>query len=225
MSLLKYGLAWVIPATRSHKSFALRADLHALALDYGVDFLDLARRDDVCPRMTGRHFELWQPLLALASWVESHGAKGLLTMMQEYATDRIELGQEDQYPDCDETVLRILTGFVRTGQAPIPKEILSRALEEEPRMFSNWSAKGAANAIRRYGITTRKTHGRRAYGHVTLEDLRRVQTAYNMDLNVPEPSEEKAGEGTPDDVPHVPQGPPAASKQPVTALFTDSGGT
>ena len=204
---------------------ALRADLHALALDYGIDFLDLAQRDEVCPRMSGRQFELWQPLLALASWVESYGAKGLLTLMQQYAIDRIELSQEDQSPDCDEILLQILTGHVRTGQTPTAKEILERAQELEPRMFANWSPKGAANAIRRYNIATLKTHGRRTYGHVTLDHLRRIQTNYNMDLNVPEPSEEETGEDMPGNVPHVPQGPPTASKQPVGALFTGSGGT
>ena len=60
---------------------ALRDDLHTLALEHGATWLELADREDVCPAMTGRDYELWQPLLALASWVESHGAKGLLELM------------------------------------------------------------------------------------------------------------------------------------------------
>lgn len=203
----------------------LRADLHALVLDHGATFLELSQRDDICPKMSGRQFELWQPLLALASWIESYGAQGLLALMQQYATDRIELGQEDEYPDCDEILLRIMTDFVRTGQAPIPKDILGKAQELESSMFAKWSAKGVANAIRRYGITTRKTHGRRAYGHVILDDLRRIQTTYNMDLTVPELSEEDTAEAIAGNVPHVPQGPPAASQQPKTGLFMGSQGT
>jgi len=50
----------------------LRDDFHALALEYGTVWLDVARRPSVCPRgVDGRAFELWQPLLALASWVEA----------------------------------------------------------------------------------------------------------------------------------------------------------
>jgi hypothetical protein len=56
----------------------LRDDLHALALEHGPTWLDLPTRADVCPAMSGRDYELWQPLLALAAWIESHGARGLL---------------------------------------------------------------------------------------------------------------------------------------------------
>lgn len=48
----------------------LRDDLHALALNYAPDFLNFPDRHDVCPDMSGRNFELWQPLLALAEWIE-----------------------------------------------------------------------------------------------------------------------------------------------------------
>ena len=164
----------------------LRDDLHVLALDCGPDFLDLARQDDVCPKMSGRAFELWQPLLALASWVESCGADGLLELMQGYAAASIESGQEDQTPDCDEILLRTLGSLRQLGLSPIAKDVLEKAKEEEMQTFAGWSAKGAANALRRYGIETRKTQGRRSYGHITLDQLRRIQTTYNMDLDLPE---------------------------------------
>ena len=170
----------------AHKSRweSLRGDLHALALNSGPDFLDLARRDDVCPAMGGRSFELWQPLLALASWVEYHGAEGLLALMQQYASASIEAGQDEQTPDCDEILLRTLAGLTRIGQSPIAKDVLEAVKQQEPRMFDNWSAKGAATALKRYGISTHKTHGRRSYGHVKLGDLRQIETAYNMDLGL-----------------------------------------
>ena len=190
---------------------ALRADLHALALEYGPNFLDLAGRGHVCPAMSGRQYELWQPLLALASWVEDHGAKGLLAMMQGFATASNESAEDEQTPDCDEVLLRTLAEVVRAGLSPIAKDVLEKAKETEPQTFANWSAKGAANALRRYGVETRKTHGRRSYGHVTLGDLQRVQMTYNMDLGLPEAE----GGDTSENVPHVPQvppkGPPAAS--------------
>jgi len=164
----------------------LRDDLHALALSCGSDFLELARQDGVCPEMAGRAFELWQPLLSLASWVESRGAEGLLKLMQGHAAASIESGQEDQTPDCEEILLRTLAYLLQCGRSPIAKDVLEKAKEEEPQTFANWSPKGVASALKRYGVKTHKTVGRRSYGHITLDQLRRIQTAYNMDLDLPE---------------------------------------
>lgn len=210
-----YGPRWEV----------LRNDLHALALDCGVEFLDLARRTDVCPAMSGRSFELWQPLLALASWIESRGADGLLALMRDYAAGAITSGQDEQTPDCDETLLRALADLIGFGQSPTAKDVLAKARDEDARMFDQWSAKGVANALRRYGIETRKTHGRRAYGHVTRTDLGRIQTTYNMDLGLPEANGENGSRQTPEDVPQVPQVPPQAENGPESAPAGGTWGT
>src|SRR5262249_25192899 len=69
----------------------LRDDQHALALAHGATWLDLAQRASVCPRgMNGRALELWQPLLALAGWIEGQGADGLLALVQEFAIAAVE---------------------------------------------------------------------------------------------------------------------------------------
>jgi len=204
---------------------SLRADLHALALDCGAEFLELVGRADVCPEMSGRSFELWQPLLALASWIESYGAKGLLSLMQTHAAGAIASGQDEQTPDCDEALLRVLAGLVDVGRSPIAREILDGAREEEYRMFEGWSAKGVANALRRYGIETHKTHGRRAYGHVTRADLQRIQTTYNMDLGLPETDGEDTGGQDPKDMPQVPQVPPKGENDQKSAPTGGTWGT
>ena len=58
---------------------ALRDDLHMLTLANGEQWLELAERTSACPIMSGRNFELWQPLLALAAWLDDRGANGLLS--------------------------------------------------------------------------------------------------------------------------------------------------
>jgi hypothetical protein len=167
----------------------LRDDLHRLAMDWGRELVGLPERKDVCPPMSGRNYELWQPLFALASWFEYHGANGLLAMMQEHAAECIESGQDEQTPDCEETLLKILVDAVRLGQSPQAKDLLAKAMEEDSRTFTNWSPKGVGNALRRYGIVTRKVQGKRTYGNVTLDDLRNVQSAYGLDLGLTEPGE------------------------------------
>lgn len=161
---------------------AIRDDLHAMALDHGRDWLVLSQRHDVCPAMHGRDFELWQPLLALAAWFEGHGARGLLNLLQRYALLSIEANRDDQTPNADETLLGLLTDEIRSGNAPTAGEILDKARVAEPEVFNKWSAKGVASHLKRYGMITHKSHGRRVYGQVTLDELRRIQTAYGVDL-------------------------------------------
>lgn len=162
----------------------LRDDLHALALEHGPTCLELPARADVCPAMSGRDFELWQPLLALASWIDAHGASGLLKLLQAHALATIDENQDDQTPDHDETLLRILADDIRAGELPTPGDVLTTAKERETDSFRNWSPKAVSAHLKRYGLTTNKSHGRKVYGKVTVDDMRRIQTTYAVDLGL-----------------------------------------
>ncbi|MCE5303087.1 MAG: hypothetical protein LLF97_08270 [Planctomycetaceae bacterium] len=163
----------------------LRDDLHALALEHGPTWLELPERGDVCPAMSGRDYELWQPLLALASWIESHGARGLLKLLQEHALRSIDANKDEQTPDADETLLRILTDEIRMGMTPTPGDILAKAQTVDAAGFKMWKARGVSEHLKRYGAVTHKSCGRKVY-KVTLETLRTIQTSYGVDLGVDE---------------------------------------
>ena len=167
---------------------SLRDDLHAPAMENGEAMLKLPKREDVCPSMSGRDYELWQPLLTLAWWVESHEAKGLLKLMRQHAMKVIDSGKDEQTPDHDEALLRILADFVRSGRAPQPKKIAEKAKELEPEIFRRWSPKAVSSHLKRYGLQTNKTGGRKVYGRVTLADLLRVQQNYSLDLDLSDES-------------------------------------
>lgn len=162
----------------------LRDDLHGLAMEHGATWLDLPTRTGVCPAMSGRDFESWQPLLALASWIEAGGANGLLTLMQAHALTTIDENRDDQTPDHDETLLQILTEEILLGGRPSPGEVLTKAKDREPDSFKNWTAKAVSTHLKRYGLRTNKSHGRKVYGRVTVDDLRRIQTTYATDLGL-----------------------------------------
>ena len=163
----------------------LRDDLHALALEYGPDFLGMPDRADVCPAgIDGRHYELWQPLLCLAAWIEAHGARGLLGLLQEHALKSIDSGRDESTPDCDEALLRLLAEAVRFGERPTPGEILRKAQEAEPEGFKRWTPRAVAEHLKRYGLGTVKTDGRKRYARVTREDLGRIETNYGIDLGL-----------------------------------------
>ncbi|HPM83267.1 MAG TPA: hypothetical protein PLF81_21340 [Candidatus Anammoximicrobium sp.] len=161
----------------------LRDDLHALAMEHGPTWLQLPKRVDVCPRMSGRDFELWQPLLGVAEWLQEHGARGLLPLLTEHARQTIEASKDDQVADADEILLRILAERRANAETPAPGEILKAAQEAEQNMFRQWTAKGVSNAMKRYGIQTAKSHGTKVY-RVALDDLRQIQTRYGLSLGL-----------------------------------------
>ncbi|MCC6127394.1 MAG: hypothetical protein IT426_20745 [Pirellulales bacterium] len=169
---------------------SLRDDLHALAMEHGAVWLELPRNVEVCPKMSGRDFELWQPILALAAWIESHGARGLLKLLQEHALAVIDAGRDDSTPDTDETLLKILVEKIRCGHAPTPGEILAKAQELDSASFIKWSPKGISERLKRYGLATHRSCGRKIYGRITPDDLRRVQECYGVDLELDENTEE-----------------------------------
>jgi hypothetical protein len=164
----------------------LRDNLHAMALEHGPTWLELPTRTDVCPKMSGRDYELWQPLLALASWIESSGAHGLLEILQEHALTVIDRGRDEAVPDADETLLRILAEAVRIGNRPTPHEILFKAVEAEPVVCKNWYPRTVTARLKSYGIPTpRKIGSRREFRDVTPEVLLRIQQSYGIDLDCP----------------------------------------
>ena len=195
---------------------SLRADLHALALDNGAALLALPEREDVCPQMSGRQYELWQPILSLAAWVEESGADGLLATMQDFALESVEASKTDQMPDCDEILLKALVGMRKMGEQPTAKEVLAKACEDDPKTFESWGAKGAATALKRYGIQTVKSQGRRHYGRVSVDALRQVQTTYGFELGLVD--EAVVATETAENVPHVPYVPPRSPEEAQKAL-------
>jgi hypothetical protein len=166
----------------------LRDDLHVMALEHGPTWFQLASHRDVCPSMDGRSFELWQPVLAIAGWLEERGAAGLLEMMQAYAQETIDLNRDDQVPDVDELLLRLLADSVMGGfnDGLTPAELLRRANEREPSIFAKWSTRGIASTLKRYGIQARQSHGTRTYRDVSPFHLAEIERRYGLDLGLPE---------------------------------------
>lgn len=165
---------------------AIRNDLHCLALEHGPTWLKLAQRANVCPEMSGRDYELWQPLLALAEWIERDGADGLLSIMQQHALANIEKHRDDLTSEADEILLRILAAKVRNHETPEAREILKAAQEQDAEFFKRWTPQGVGKAFGRYGITAKKYGGRRIY-RAEVGDLHRIERSYGLDLGLPNP--------------------------------------
>jgi hypothetical protein len=165
----------------------LRDELHALALGpLGMAATSLAAREDVCS-LGGRDYELWHPILALASMIEDGGAVGLVELVQEYAARVTEAAQDDQTPDADEVLLKILAEMVQDRKRlspPMPGEVLAKAKLAEPETFKRWTARGVSVQLKRYGIVAVKSGGQRLYRDVTETDLLRIQRHYSINLGL-----------------------------------------
>ena len=169
----------------------LRDALHILAMEHGSEWLALPTRQDVVPEMSGRNFEIWQPLLGLAAWFEDRGAHGLLELLRRHALLLIEQGREAATPPDDEVLLQALARAVGSGIAPTAGELLATVADVEPSLFRNWTARAVAAHLKRYGIGSRKTNGRKFFAP-SPADLLRVQQSYGIDLDLPQPDPEPA---------------------------------
>jgi hypothetical protein len=158
-------------------------------LEHGATIIDLARRKDVCPsQINGRSYELWQPLLAIAAWIESLGADGLLALLQEHALRSIEAAKDEHIPEADEVLLELLAEIVKAGKPPTPGELLDAARERAPSLFGpGWTPKKVSKRLKVYKVPkTGKTDGARRYP-VDLALLRKIQENYAVDLGIPGP--------------------------------------
>jgi hypothetical protein len=166
----------------------LRDELYKFALEYGGECLDLAARAEFCPSsISGRDYELWQPLFAIATMVERHGFEAIRQSLEEFAAYTIELRRDESLPDTDRILLEVLANAAVGSRCVIAAEILEDARTKEPDLFRLWTAGRVASRLKTYGIPTpKKIGGRRDYRHVTLKMLRDIQANYDVDLSLPE---------------------------------------
>jgi hypothetical protein len=175
----------------------LRDALHSLALEHDPVWLDLSRRPEICPaELRGRHYELWQPLLALSWWLEQQGLHGLHQLVTDHAEQLAESAKDDLIPEADEALLLVLSQFVRDGLHPTPGEILEKVQQGDGATFKNWGPRAVSNRLKTYGLKTKSRRGRRDYRDVDLHQLERIQGHYGIDLGVAITSQ-KNGTATP----------------------------
>ncbi|WP_439628799.1 hypothetical protein [Gemmata sp.] len=165
---------------------AARDELHALALEHGRTWVALADRRDVVPdTISGRNYELWQPLLALAAWFQERGVKSLLDVVQAFAKGSVEESRDDAIPDADETVLEVLAEKVRLGLRPTPAEALAACRERDEATFNKWQPNTVSRKLKSYGIPTKKSNGERRYD-VCRRALEEIEARYGIDLGFAE---------------------------------------
>jgi hypothetical protein len=165
----------------------LRDNLHALAMQHGPTWLALRDDLDACRTISNRELELWQPLLALATWFESQGVTGLVKVVQDHAAFTINSRRDEAIPEEDEMLLTELATAVCANERVTPGDILDRAKKKDESLFKLWTAQRVSSRLRNYGILTpKKSNGRRVY-RVTRDMLWEIQNNYGIELEIPVP--------------------------------------
>lgn len=163
---------------------SVRDDLHVLALEHGPTWVTLAERKDVVPSgIGGRNYELWQPLLALAAWLQERGSDGLLGLVQCHARASVAGAKDDAIPEADEVLLELLAERIRAIDPPTTAELLAAAKLRDEVTFKMWHPKTVSARLKNYGIApSPKANGERRYRDVTPAQLAQIQQRYGVEL-------------------------------------------
>jgi len=171
----------------------LRDDLYAMALTKGTSFIEMASWQPECEGINGRELEVWQPILAMAKSVEDAGAGGLLEIMKEHAIKSAESTNEDIVPESDEILVRLLKEQLADKPWGITAgELLEKAKDENPAIFSRYGARGVGAVLNRYGIKSHRSGGKR-YFRPTDSQWRAIEASYGIDLGSMESGNETNG--------------------------------
>lgn len=171
----------------------LRGDLHGLALARGASFVGLAHWQPKCDGLNGRDLEVWRPILAMAKFVEDAGADGLLEIMKEYALQSAQSTNDEIVPESDEILLQMLKQQVAEKPWGITAgELLEKAKEEHPVIFSRYGARGIGAVLNRYGIKSHRTGGKR-YFRPNDSQWQAIEASYGIDLGSTEAEIETNG--------------------------------
>ncbi len=175
----------------------LRDDLYTMVFAHGQKIMGLVGRRDICGDMLGRDFELWQPILAIASLIEKQGEKGLVKKMREFALRTIEENKEDRAPEAEEILIQSLARLV-LGETIRPTATQVQSLSTvRHRDFSKWTAKRVANVLRNYGFKTSLYNGKRVYNNLSRRDFERASALYGFQLDLSFPEKKKGEDAKP----------------------------
>ena len=121
-------------------------------MEHGPPGLDLAGRADVCPTMSGRDFELWHPLLALASWIESAWGARAAEAVARTRPGNHRRGRDESVARRRRNPAADLADAVRVGTGPTPHDILYKAQEADATAFKTLASPGVTARLKRYGM-------------------------------------------------------------------------
>jgi hypothetical protein len=160
----------------------LRDDLHCLALgELGRHAPLLSVTPDACP-LGGRQYELWQPILSIADWLDSLSSRQMTKRLADLARQLVIENQEEFVSETDLILLRVLTEQLLRDREPSCDDILQKAKMVHEPSFRHMTPRSVAVILKRFGLTTVRESKRRFFRDPELEQLKRIERHYSIEL-------------------------------------------
>jgi len=137
---------------------AVRDLLHCWMLEHASQLFDTPAPAST---LANRDAERWEPLLRIAKLT---GDMSFVNVVLDHAARQIEVDNEDSTPEADPSLLRALFELVTDTPRVAPGDVLDAAKDIDPDAFDEgWNARRVSAVLRRYGMRTVRSNGRRVY--------------------------------------------------------------
>ncbi|MBB3210612.1 hypothetical protein FHS27_006460 [Rhodopirellula rubra] len=155
---------------------AVRDLLHCWMLEHAATLIDTP---PPASTLANRDAERWEPLFRIASLSSD---PSLLDFVIGHAARQIETDHEDSTPEADPALLAALHQLVATTPRITPGDVLETAKDIDPDAFEDgWNARRVSVVLRRYGLRTSRSHGKRLY-RMNASDVAAVAKRYGYEI-------------------------------------------
>jgi len=159
--------------------------LYAFALTHWKEVRELAETDWGEEEFIGRTKELWNPILAMAAFLERHGIGPLLERMKAYAKEKEEQRiLDERVENVDMLVLRYLVKRVERGGWYALTDLIE-GLKEEYGLTGKerWlRARGMGRRLNRLGVLKKRLRKGRTEYFLDPERVRKMGERYDVDV-------------------------------------------
>lgn len=164
----------------------LRDSLHIHTLDHMAAAVHHAMRDldkPVCS-FDGRAYEVWAPLLAVARWADGDADGPAQAAIREIAFWTMSNLADERLPEGDLAALAAARHLIAAGREPSAGEILAAAAgsPDYADAVQHWTPRRIAEALRRYGLETERSNGRRRYRRYRSDTFDAIESRFAISI-------------------------------------------
>ncbi len=145
-------------------------------------------------KLTNRQAELWRPLLAIASYLDDCGARGLLELVQDYARRKAKQAEITNLDDWRTALVLALHKLTGIGETHVmPKQVKNAMAgfmdtDDHEQVTSQW----VGYKLREFGLQRERTRKGSTY-LITREDTLDILERY--DVQIPDEEDNEDGDG------------------------------
>lgn len=162
----------------------LRDDIHSMALAHVFDIVDQISTPQL--DAVNRDLDVWNPIVAIANWIESKGLSGFKDRVLAYRDYLLEQQDEDEDERRAIDILTVFLELVKTGQNRVTITTVLQYLENRfGDRWRGWNPREVGQHVTSLGFTAKRSGGKRLY---RLVESQIRKTADSRGLPLPQDS-------------------------------------